>query len=51
VKAILVPVLTYGDELWGMLEPRAVQPQRVLSEALRLLMKLGPKNSSTSKAP
>jgi exonuclease III len=50
VKAILVPVLTYGGELWGMLEQRAVQPQRVLSEALRLLMKLGPKNSSTSTA-
>ena len=50
VKAIIVPVLTYGGELWGMQEERSLAPQRVLSQALRLLVRLGSKNSQVSAA-
>jgi len=44
VKSCLVPVLTYGSELWGMSEDRCQGPQRVLSKALKAL--LGTRRSS-----
>ena len=50
VSAILIPVLTYGGELWGMLEQRCRAPQRVLSETLRVLWRLSPRNTLTSAA-
>lgn len=50
ITAILLPVLAYGGELWGMSEERVKEPQRVLSEALRLLWKLGPRSSVVSSA-
>jgi hypothetical protein len=48
VQSILVPVLTYGSELWGMNSERCKGPQRVLSEALRLLLRLSARSSITS---
>jgi exonuclease III len=50
VKALLVPVLTYGGELWGMNEERTVAPQRVLSESLRLLLRMSARSSVTSSS-
>ena len=50
VKALVVPVLTYGGELWGMSAERVVKPQKVLSEALRLLARLRARSSVTSSA-
>jgi exonuclease III len=50
VSAILIPVLTYGGELWGMLEQRCKAPQSVLSETLRVLWRLSPRNTLTSAA-
>ena len=45
VKSCLVPVLTYGCELWGMAADRCHGPQKVLSTALKTL--LGTRRSST----
>jgi len=50
LKALVVPVLTYGGELWGMQMERAVKPQRVLNEALRVLARLRTGNSTTASA-
>ena len=50
VKALVVPVLIYGGELWGMNAERVVKPQQVLSEALRLLARLRVRSSLTSSA-
>jgi len=50
VRAILLPVLTYGGVVWGMAEPRSRGPQRVLAETLRLLVSLRPRNSLVSAA-
>lgn len=38
IKGLLSPVLTYGGELFGMAEQRAVPLQRVLNKAMRLVM-------------
>lgn len=38
VKAIVVPTLTYGAELWGFPQTAMKGPQRVLDSALRLVM-------------
>jgi hypothetical protein len=48
VQSILLPVLTYGSELWGMSSVRCDGPQKVLSEALRLLLRIPAKSSLTS---
>lgn len=45
VKAIIVPTLTYGVELWGFPKDSMQSPQRVLDLALRLLM--GVRRNST----
>lgn len=50
VQSILLPVLTYGSELWGMSSERCEGPQKVLSEALRLLLRISAKSSITSPA-
>lgn len=50
LKAMLVPVLTYGGELWGMSGERAAAAQRVLNRALRSLVRLGDRSSLTSTA-
>ena len=50
VKALIVPVLTYGGELWGMNSERSVKPQKVLSEALRIMARLRVRSSMTSSA-
>ena len=50
LKAIVVPVLVYGGELWGMQSNRSEKPQRVLNEALRLLIRQRAKSSLTSSA-
>jgi hypothetical protein len=31
IRAILIPVLSYGGELWGMSEERSAAPQRMLT--------------------
>ena len=38
VKSCLVPILTYGGELWGMVADRCQAPQRVLNRAMKLLV-------------
>lgn len=48
VKAVLIPVLAYGGELWGMNDLRSRKPQKVLSDALRLLLRISAKSSITS---
>lgn len=50
LKAILIPVLTYGSEVWGMQTVRVQKGQMVLSEALRLLVRLKAKCTITSSA-
>lgn len=50
VKALLIPVLTYGSELWGMSDDRAQSTQRVLNEALRLLVGMKKQSTITSTA-
>jgi hypothetical protein len=42
VQSMLLPVLSYGSELWGMSANRCRGPQIVLSEALKLLLRLSP---------
>jgi hypothetical protein len=48
VKAIIVPTLTFGGEIWGMNDTLAVICQRVLSRALRSLV--GVKSSNVLSA-
>ena len=50
VKGAVVPVLTFGGELWGMDNKRAHQPQIVLDKALRAIARLTPNSLSTSSA-
>ena len=50
VKAMVVPVLTYGGELWGLQDQRMSKPQSVLSEALRVLARLRVRSVVTSSA-
>jgi len=50
IKATLVPVLTYGGEIWGMSDTRAALAQRVLNRALRSLVRLGDRSSLASTA-
>lgn len=37
LKSCLVPVLTYGAELWGMSDERCMGPQRVLTKGMKLI--------------
>lgn len=48
IRAILVPVLSYGGELWGMSEERSAAPQKVLTEALKLVLRISSKSTITS---
>lgn len=48
IKALLIPVLTYGSEVWGMNEENCKAAQAVLSEALRIVVRLKPRCSITS---
>ena len=48
IRAILIPVLSYGGELWGMSEEKSAAPQRVLTEALKLVLRISPKSTITS---
>ena len=48
VRAIILPVLTYGGVLWGMQEERVQGPQQVLAETLRLLVRMRPRNTLIS---
>jgi hypothetical protein len=48
IRAMLVPVLSYGGELWGMNEERSVAPQRILTEALKLVLRVSAKSTLTS---
>ena len=48
VRAIILPVLTYGGVLWGMQEQRSNRPQQVLAETLRVLMRMRPRNTLIS---
>lgn len=50
IKAILIPTLTYGSELWGMQSTRCDRGQMVLGEALRLLVRLKRRCTITSAA-
>ena len=50
VKTLIVTVLTQGGELWGMLDERTKGPQKVLNEALRLLVRLRANSTLTSSA-
>ena len=48
VKYILVPSLAYGAELWGMSDARCTAVSRVLSTALRLLIRVGERSTLVS---
>lgn len=48
VKTCLIPVLTYGAELWGMNESRVILCQRVLDKALRTLLGVSDKSCVTA---
>lgn len=48
IQALLVPVLSYGSELWGMSTVRAQYGQTVLNEALRALVRLKKGSSITA---
>jgi hypothetical protein len=50
VQSMLLPVVSYGSELWGMSAIRCRGPQIVLSEALRLLLRQSARSSLTSPA-
>ncbi len=50
IKALLIPVLTYGAEVWGMNEENCKLGQAVLSEALRVLVRLKARCSITSSS-
>jgi hypothetical protein len=50
LRALLVPVLTYASELWGCSEKRAMPCQKVLSEAIRSLIRLRPRSTVTSSS-
>ena len=50
INAVLVPILSYGGEIWGMSSTRAMFGQRVLSEALRLVVGLKRTSTRTSAA-
>ena len=48
LKSCLVPVLTYGGELWGMSNVRATYPQKILNQALKSLIGIPGRSSATS---
>jgi hypothetical protein len=48
IKAMLIPVLTYGGELWGMSDQRAHKVQQVLNLALRSLLRMGERSTLVS---
>lgn len=48
VKACLIPVLTYGAELWGMNEARVHPCQRILDRAIRSLLGVSGKSNATA---
>lgn len=50
LKAVLIPVLTYGGELWGMSQKRAEGAEKVLSRACKSLLRLSAKSSLVSPA-
>ena len=50
MKGIVVPVLTFGGELWGMNGKRTTLPQQVLDKAVRSIARISPKSSLTSSA-
>ena len=50
VKAMLIPLLTYGAELWGMSEIRTTPLQRILNTAIRNLLQLRSRSSVVSSA-
>ena len=48
-RAILVPVLTYGAELFGMSLSRTMELDRILAEGLRLALGMSRASSTTSR--
>ena len=48
VKTCLIPVLSYGSELWGLHESRANTVQRILNKAMKVLVGMTQSSHSTS---
>ena len=48
VKTCIIPILSYGGELWGMNEERTKVVQGVLNKVLRVMAGLGVRSNSTS---